>query len=122
MEAEEGVHAAVVQEAEAAYLRALVAVVAGVQERDRRHAEHADLLVGVAQVGDLEQLGLELEAREPIGAEEAVGGVEVVASIAVLEHVGVLRREELVVPGLLVGGHAVVEVRGSDSADTSPGG
>src|SRR5262249_26604847 len=54
VEAEEGVHAAVVQEAEAADLCPLVAVVAGVQERNRCHAEHADLLVRIAEVRDLE--------------------------------------------------------------------
>ena len=71
MEAEGRVDAAVVQEAEAAHLRALVAVVPRAHPRDRRHAEHADLLVEVPQVRDLEHLGLVLERGEAVGAEEA---------------------------------------------------
>ena len=51
-EAEDGVDAAVVQEAEAAHLRRPGAgVVARMSmNADVRHAEHADLLVDVAQV------------------------------------------------------------------------
>ena len=36
------------------------------------HAEHADLLVQVAQVRDLDDLRLVLEARAAVGAEVAV--------------------------------------------------
>ena len=50
------------------------AVVAAVEERHRRHAEHADLLVHVPEVRDLEDLGLVLEARAAVGAEEARRG------------------------------------------------
>src|SRR6185369_16412668 len=52
-EPEGGIRGAVVQEAEAADLIALVVVVAAIDEGRLRHAEHPDLLVGVAQVGDL---------------------------------------------------------------------
>ena len=51
MEPENGVDAAVVQEAEAAHLITLERNVVGAEETaHRRHAEHADLLVDVAQV------------------------------------------------------------------------
>src|SRR5439155_2365063 len=53
VEAEERVDAAVVQEAEAADLPAEARGVAIPEEGHLRHAEHADLLVGVAQVGVL---------------------------------------------------------------------
>ena len=53
VEAEGRVDAAVVQEPEAAHLRALVAVVPRAASPDRRHAEHADLLVEVPQVRSL---------------------------------------------------------------------
>jgi hypothetical protein len=69
-EAEERVDAAVVQEAEAADLIAEEAVVARVDAASRRHPKHADLLVHVAEVRDLEVLGLGLEARAAIAAEE----------------------------------------------------
>ena len=88
MEAEDGVGAAVVEEAEAAHLVALEAVVAAVVERHLRHAEHADLLVQVAQVRDLQLLRLELEAGEAVAPEVAFGGVEPVAAVAGLEDVG----------------------------------
>ena len=57
-EAEDGVDAAVVQEAEAADLRAAR------RRADAGRAEHADLLVDVPQVRDLEHLGLALERAE----------------------------------------------------------
>ena len=76
VEAEERVDAAVVEEAEAAHLIALVAVVAGAEERDRRHPEHADLLVQVPQVRDLELLGLALDRRLAGRPEEAGRGID----------------------------------------------
>src|SRR5262245_66136902 len=69
---EHGVEAAVVQEAEAADLVAFVIVVAGENaERRCRHAEHADLLIEVAEVRRLEELRLEVERDVARGAEEA---------------------------------------------------
>ena len=50
--------------------------------------EHADLLIRVAQVRDLEVLCLALEGRAAVAAEEAVGGVERVAAVAVSDDVG----------------------------------
>src|SRR5205814_2363022 len=58
---------------------------------DRRHvgkAEPADLLIEVAEVGDLEVLRLGLEAREAVGAEVALRGIERVAAVAGLHRVG----------------------------------
>src|SRR5262249_7259631 len=81
-EAEERVDAAVVQEAEAAHLVRLAgegtgrAVVAGVDSGDRWHAEHAHLLVRVAQMRDLEILGLVLEGRQAVGPEMSVRRIE----------------------------------------------
>ena len=81
-EAEEGVDGAVVQEAEAADLRALERQVERRDAGDVEHAEHADLLVEVAQVRDLDDLHLVLEARLAVGAEVAELGLEAVAALA----------------------------------------
>src|SRR5439155_10905693 len=87
VETKEGIDAPVMEEPETPHLGTFRAVVAGVEERNRWHAEHADLLVGVPEVRDLEELGLVLEAREAVGAEEAEGRVEKVAAVAGLERV-----------------------------------
>src|SRR4029450_9022211 len=70
-EAIERVDAADMEEAEAADLIAHGHAGRLAEERARREAEAADLLVLVAHVGDLEDLRLDLEARLPVGAEEA---------------------------------------------------
>ena len=67
------------------------------QHEGVRHAEHADLLVQVAQVRDLEELRLVLERVAAVGPEEARAGstpycalpvrVEDVAAVAVVERV-----------------------------------
>ncbi len=115
-EAEDGVDAAIVQEAEAADLIALVAVVARVQERDRRHAEHADLLVQVPQVRDLHDLLFVLEARVAVGAEVALTGIGHVAAVAVeaepvpeRDAVGAPAAEEEIAARLLIDRERVVE-------------
>ena len=59
------------------------AVLSGVIARRRRgHAEHADLLVEVAQVRDLDDLLLVLEARVAVGAEVSELRLEPVAAVA----------------------------------------
>ena len=70
------------QEAEAADLRALERQVERRLAGDVEHAEHADLLVEVAQVRDLDDLHLVLEARAAVGAEVAELGLEAVAALA----------------------------------------
>ena len=65
VEAEEGVDAAVVQEAEAADLIAQEVVVAREDAERVRHPEHADLLVQVAEVRDLEELRLVSKLEQP---------------------------------------------------------
>ena len=102
VEAEEGIDAPVVEEPETPHLGTFRAVVAGVEERNRWHAEHADLLVGVPEVRDLEELRLVLEAREAVGAEEAIRRVGVVAAVAGLHRVRGHVEEE-VASRLLVG-------------------
>src|SRR5207253_7186071 len=78
-----GRSAAVVGGARAAHL---VALEAG--SRDARGAvrgaEHADLLVEVSEVRDLELLGLPFEGREAVRAEEAARDVERMAGVALL--------------------------------------
>src|SRR5262249_44263107 len=68
--AEQGRHGPVVAEAEAPDLIAEKRIGGGHQDR-AAGAEHADLLVHVPQVRDLEQLGLSVEARAAVGPEEA---------------------------------------------------
>src|SRR5262249_53593422 len=60
-EAEQRVDAAVVQKAEAADLRALEGQIERILAGDVERAEHADLLIQVAQVRDLDDLFLVLE-------------------------------------------------------------
>src|SRR5207244_609403 len=62
VETEERIDAPVMEEAETPDLGTFCAVVACVEERNRSHAEHTDLLVGVPEVRDLEELRLVLEA------------------------------------------------------------
>ena len=89
-EVEDRRHAAVVQEAEAADLLALVLRVVGqdVGEARVRRAEHADLLVGVLELRNLELLRLVVEGRLPERAEVALARVERVAAAAVRGGVG----------------------------------
>ena len=61
--------AAVVEEAHAADLRPLV--------RQAAESEHADLLIGVAQVRDLEHLGLALEGPKPSLPKKPCAGFRV---------------------------------------------
>jgi len=75
VEAEERVDAAVVQEAESAHLGAEARRIAVAEEGHLRHAEHADLLIGVAQVGDLELLRLAFDRHEAVRTEEAGTGL-----------------------------------------------
>src|SRR5262249_18104495 len=107
-EAEERVDATVVQEAEPPHLIALIAVVTGAEEGHRRHPEHADLLVGVAKVRDLELLRLALDRRATVGGVEGGGSVEHVAPGAILDAVRD-RPEVEVVPRLLVRAEGIVE-------------
>src|SRR6185369_3344168 len=109
--------AAVVQEAEATDLIALEAVVAGTEEQDLRHAEHADLLVQVTEVRHLQVLRLVLERRLAVGAEEAglvdvevrvAVRIETVTTVAVLQAVGGRTKEE-VLARRLVGSQRVIE-------------
>ena len=51
------------------------------------HTEHADLLIDVAQAGDLELLRLGLCTLGSAGPEEPLQRVEHVAGIAVEDHV-----------------------------------
>src|SRR5262249_697438 len=120
VEAEERVGAAVVEEPEAAHLYRLrrgrrteggsrdAAVVPRGDGVDRRHPEHADLLVQIPKVRDLQMLGLVLEAREPVGPEVAVRRVQRVTTVAGLDGVGRDGVEERL-PCLLCRGEAVVE-------------
>jgi hypothetical protein len=68
VEAEQRVDAAVVQEAESAHL---IAGVRGATAVGRRKAEHANLLVHVAQVRNLEELRLAFESVAAVAAEKA---------------------------------------------------
>ena len=83
VETEEDIDAPIVEEAETPHLRTLRTVVAGVEELNRRHAEHSDLLVQVAQVRDLHDLLLVLEARVAVGPEEPLARIGHVAAVAV---------------------------------------
>jgi hypothetical protein len=83
-EDEDGGDAAVVKEAEAAHLIAEEAG-AGIAA-DRREPEHADLLIEISLVGDLELLRLAFDRREAVGAErQAMAG-------GARQHPGVDRR------------------------------
>src|SRR5262249_57841471 len=115
-EAEDGVDAAVVEEAEATDLIALEHVVECIDLARRRHPEHADLLVEVAQVRDLHDLLLVLEARVAVRAEEALARIQDVTPGAVeaeilndRDAVGAAAATEEITPCLLVGGEGVVE-------------
>src|SRR5512139_2650423 len=113
METKQRVGAAVVQETETADLISLEAVVARIETARRGgdlwHAEHADLLVQVAQVRDLEQLRFRLEARQSIGTEESVRGVELMAAVTRLQGVGCRRAHEKIPSPLLIRREGVVE-------------
>src|SRR5262249_56218139 len=81
-EPEEGVARSVVQEAEAADLRTLEAEVERGHAEDVEVSELADLLIEVAQVRDLDDLLLVLEARVAVGAEVAESRLEAVTALA----------------------------------------
>src|SRR5207247_5135923 len=66
-EVEDRIDAAVVQEAEGAHL--VTHRARRRRLRARRHAEHADLLIEVPEMRDLELLRLALERREAVGAD-----------------------------------------------------
>ena len=81
-EPEQGVDRSVVQEAEAADLRTLEAEIERGHAEDVEVSEPADLLVQVAQVRDLDDLLLVLEARVTVGAEVAEVRLEAVTALA----------------------------------------
>src|SRR5262249_34449872 len=80
-EARDRIDAAVVQEAESAHLLTHEGALGRADRRDRRHAEHPDLLVRVAQMRDLEVLRLAIERAVAIRSEEAYRSLEDVAPV-----------------------------------------
>src|SRR5262249_25432234 len=108
-EAEDRVDAAVVEEAEAADLIALVAVVAAGQDRELLQSVHAYLLAQLGEVPDFDDLLFVPEARVAVGAEETPARIGHVAPVAVEADVvagrdafGAPAAEEEVVAGLLI--------------------
>ena len=81
-EAEQRVDAAVVKKAEAAHLGPLRRLIERPRPRHVELPEHADLLVQVAQVRDLDDLLLVLEAGAPVGAEVPELGLQAVTALA----------------------------------------
>src|SRR5262249_54739389 len=69
-EAKYRIQGAVMEEAEAAHLVALVADVLREEPGIERIPEHAELLIDVAEVRHLEELRRETKARIPCGAEK----------------------------------------------------
>ena len=123
-EVEDGGDAAVVQEAEAAHLVALMLAARGrdVDERHVGHAEHADLLVGVPQVRDLELLrSRSRRSSRPSVPKKPCAGSSAWQPL----QVGDARRcparlKKRSRPSACGGGQRVVEARGPGSAAARP--
>ena len=114
-ETEDRVGAAVVQESESANLVAFVRVFSALEERNGRHAEHSDLLIQVAQVGNLQDLFFVLETRVAVGSEEPESRRESVATVASesevrnVDAVGFARAQVEIRSALLIRSQRVVD-------------